>query len=698
MSPPSMRLAIFGRVDLDGTHRAVIEGHLPELERHLEDATGACTLLLSAGETECACLLAEYRRPATASAKAAAGRIFLDRFKMRHLDVRDGDEIALAPAELPIAEAVELRVPGDFGDRDAVRFIGKPLARGERTALYSFSGDARPVTVALVRPTWPALVTPATEIRVTGSDDARAPVSYDDIGGLEREVEQIREVVEYPLRHGAVFTTLGVSPPRGILLHGPPGTGKTLIARALACEAGARFYPISGPEVYSRWYGRSEENLRNIFAEAVRNAPSIVVIDELDALVPRRERAHGDQEQRIVATFLTQMDGLAELRDVVVVGTTNRLDAIDPALRRGGRFEHEVYIGPPSAAGRRAILDIHARRMPLAEDVDLDRVAESTGGFVGADIAALCREAAYNALRRAFSPADLSGGAAPRVDGLRVTRADFEGAIAAVPPSASREFAAEIPRVGWDEVGGLDEVRAVLTENITYAVTRREAFERAGVRPASGVLLHGPPGTGKTLLAQAVAHECWANFIALKGPELRARWLGEAEGKVRLLFRKARSLAPCVVFFDEVDAALPVRGRDVTGAVDSMVNQLLAEMDGIDRGRGVFVMAATNRLEQVDPAALRPGRFDLLVEIGPPDRAARRAIFGVHLEKRSTAPDVDADALAAASEGLTGADIAEACRAAAFAALRASGFEAERVAVDQEGLLAALAAVRGRRR
>jgi transitional endoplasmic reticulum ATPase len=686
------RLQIFGRVDLDGTHRSIIEANIPQLEQHLEQscADGTCALELSGDSRSCGCLLAEYRR-------ADEGRIFVDRFKQWHLGLKDGDEVAVAVLDPPFCEQLELVAPPDFSDRDAVRFIGKPLIAGEKTALYSFSGESRSVTVADVRPPGIALVTPATEIRLTGARTEETPVSYDDIGGLEREIKQIREVVEFPFRFGEVFKYLGVSPPRGIILHGPPGTGKTLIARALANEVGARFYSISGPEVYSKWYGKSEQNLRNIFEEAVKNAPAVVVIDELDALVPRREQSHGDQEQRIVATFLTQMDGLRELKDVVVVGTTNRIDAIDPALRRGGRFELEIPIGAPDTAGREEIRAIHSRRMPLGDDVDLAAIARHATGFVGADLASLCREAAYNSLRRSFPDDAFESGHVFPHEGLHVSHDDFVCAARSVPPSAAKELATDVPRVGWDDIGGLDDIEQLLVENITYGITRRADFERLGIEPATGILLHGPPGTGKTLLARAVASECGANFVTVRGPELRSRWIGESEQRVRFLFDRARALAPCVLFFDEIDAILPVRGRELSGSIDSMINQLLAEMDGVDQGAGVFVIGATNRLDALDPAALRPGRFDFQVEVPLPDAPAREAIFAVHLRGKPVAADVRAPTLAEATAGFSGAEIAEACREAAWNALRDAEFDAEQVEVTRDQLQQAVERVRSLR-
>jgi transitional endoplasmic reticulum ATPase len=686
------RLKIIGRVDLDGTHRSIIEADLPDLEQHLKSSCdeGTCFLKLGAHDRECGVLLAEYRR-------CDEGRILVDRFKQWHLGLKDGDEVELETIEPAFADKLELIAPADFSDRDAVRFIGKPLTAGEKTALYSFSGESRAISVASVRPPSITVVTPATEIRLLGSRAEQTPVSYADIGGLDREVKQIREVVEYPFRFGEVFHYLGVSPPRGIILQGPPGTGKTLIARALANEVGARFYSISGPEVYSKWYGRSEQNLRNIFEEAVKNAPAVVVIDELDALVPRREQSHGDQEQRIVATFLTQMDGLKELVDVVVLGTTNRIDAIDPALRRGGRFELEIRIGAPDAAGREEILRIHSRRMPLGKGVDLEAIAERTAGFVGADLASVCREAAYNALRRSFPAEAFEAGKILPHEGLKVIDEDFLAAARSVRPSAAKELTTEVPQVTWDDIGGLEEIKRLLVENITYGITQREGFEKLGIEPATGILLHGPPGTGKTLLARAVAGECGANFVAVRGPELRSRWIGESEQRIRSLFERARNLAPCVVFFDEIDAVLPIRGKDLSGAVDSMINQLLAEMDGVDQGAGVYVIGATNRIDALDPAVLRPGRFDFQVEVPLPDAAARKSIFAVHLQGKPLAADVEPGALAEVTDGFSGAEIAEACRAAAWSALRRAGFKPEQIRVTADELRQAIDRIRASR-
>jgi transitional endoplasmic reticulum ATPase len=679
----TIELAAYGRVDLDGTHRAVIEADhsgLPEPDGESRFVS------VTNGQTGCGCILSEVRR-------TRSNKIFVDRFKQWHLGIRDGDPVHVRQVRPTYASSISLRVPPDFGKRDVVRFIGKPLVQGEKTALFTFGGETRLVVVSRTAPGGLVVTTPATEISTTDSRIEEPPVSYRDIGGLEREVRRIREVVEYPIRHPGLFSHLGVSAPRGIILYGPPGTGKTLIARALANETGAHFTSISGPEVYSKWYGKSEENLRNIFSEAVRNAPSIVVIDELDALVPVREKTHGDQEQRIVATFLTQMDGLREMKDVVVVGTTNRIDAVDPALRRGGRFEYEVHIGVPDAAGRAEILEIHTRRMPLTSDVSIHDVASRAVGYVGSDLASLCREAAYNAIRRCFVHSELDGARIEDTGRLEVSQADFDSALASVPPSALKELSVETPRVAWEDVGGHEGIKRLLVENISLATSRREAFRKVGVRAAGGILLTGPPGTGKTLLARAVASECRTNFIAVTGPEIRSRWIGEAEERIRFLFAKARMVSPCVLFLDEVDAAVPARGAAGSRGMDAVVNQILAEMDGMEAGDGVCVVGATNRVQSLDPAVLRPGRFDHVVEVGLPGSGDREAIFRVHLADKPLAETVSLGPVVEAAVGLSGAEIAEVCRQAAWHALRQAEFDPERILVTQAHLSSALSAV-----
>ncbi len=682
-----VRLRAFGRVDLDGTHRAIIESDIPGLDTFQREGGTPPLLRLGADGEFCGCLLSRFT-------PSNQNRIFVDRYKLRHLGVQDGELVTIDEFDPILAEQIEFSVPQDFSERDFVRFIGKPFASGERTALFNFSGESRLFTVASIKPRDIVIIAATTKIAVSRDRTEDVSVSWSDVGGLEREIKRIREIAEYPFLFPELFKHLGVTPPKGIILHGPPGTGKTLIAKALANETGARFYSVSGPEVYSKWYGKSEESLRNVFEEAIKNAPSIVVVDELDALVPRREKTHGDQEQRIVATFLTQMDGLRQLKDVVVLGTTNRIDAIDPALRRGGRFECEIPIGAPDPAGREAILSIHTRGMPLDADVDLSGLAGMMVGYVGADIASVCREAAYNALRRVFPSELLQHDRSIDHRDLSVGQADFEKAIGNVPPSGGKEFLVEIPPVTWDDIGGLSEIKQMLVENITYAITRREAFKRVGLDPASGILMFGPPGTGKTLLARAVARECGANFIAVKGPALRSKWLGEAEERIRLLFSKARLIAPCVVFFDEIDSVVPARGREQNGAVDSLVNQILAEMDGVERSADVYVIGATNRVELLDPAVLRPGRFDYHVEIPLPNTAAREEIFAIHLKIKPLSPEVEIAQLAAMTDGLSGAEIAEVCRNATWLALRRARFESENTQVSTDDLSLAVKKIR----
>ncbi len=681
-----VRLTVYGRVDLDGTHRAIIETERSKFDPEGRDGAAPVIELIAAGASS-GVMLQEFT-------ESRENKIFVDRYKLRHLGLKDGDPVTAKEVFPTIAEEVTLAVPEDFAQGDLVRFIGKPLCTGEQTVLFSFSGDARVFQVESTTPDGVVQVGASTKIQEMKRKKDEVSVSWDDIGGLSREIRRIREVAEYPFRFPELFTHLGVAPPRGIILHGPPGTGKTLIAKALAGETGAKFYSISGPEVYSKWYGRSEETLRNIFEEAVKNAPAIVVIDELDALVPKREKTHGDQEQRIVATFLTQMDGLKQLGNVVVLGTTNRIDAIDSALRRGGRFECEIHIGAPSPEGREQILGIHTRGMPLAKGVDRASLAAKMGGYVGADIASVCREAAYNALRRNLPEDVFDSGSAVTTEGLDVNHLDFERAINTVPASGGRELFVEVPQVGWKEIGGLEEIKRVLVENIALPIQKREAFSKLGIRPARGVLLHGPPGTGKTLLARAVAGECGANFIAVSGSTLRSRWLGEAEDRIRLMFTKARNIAPSVIFFDEIDAAVPARGRDLSGGTDAVVNQILSEMDGIEDMTDVFVIGATNRIELLDEAVLRPGRFDCLIEIPLPDKEARRAIFDVHLLDRPVTGGVNAAGLAEATAGMSGAEIAEVCRDAIWTALRRADFEPDAIAISKGDLEAAVVKIR----
>ncbi len=672
---------MYGRVDLDGTHRAIVETTdkvftfppKEDLFMQLAFKSRSCGVVIKAIRVE-----------------SDQNRLLVDRYKLQYLGIKDGETLRAFFFEPQVAQKVSYSTTGEFAKRDLVRLIGKPFSQSEKSALFTFSGDARPYAVHRTVPEGIVLVTPRTQLEMALADNEEPPMSYGDIGGLDGEIRLVRESIEYPFKHRELFVHLGVKPPRGIILHGPPGTGKTLIARALANEIGAHYYTISGPEIYSKWYGNSEQKLRNIFNEAVKNAPSIVVIDELDSLVPRRDNIHGEQEQRIVATFLTQMDGLKAMKDVVVVGTTNRLNEIDPALRRSGRFEQEIFIGVPDKHGRTRILEIHTRRMPISIDVSLEKIAEMAGGFTGADLCALCREAAYVALRRMIPEASFQSGAIDDHRDVVVVHADFVRAFTSVRPSASREYALDVPQTAWEDIGGLEEAKKVLVENLQFAVKNRDAFEKVGIRAAGGILLYGPPGTGKTLLAKAVACECNVNFIGVKASDIRDKWIGESEEKIRNIFQRARLLSPCVIFFDELDSILMARGRDVSGVADAIVNQMLSEMDGIEEFGDIFIMGATNRLEAVDSAVLRPGRFDYLLKISLPDVNERVEIFNVHLKGKPLS-DIDLDALGEYTVGFSGAHIAEVCRAAAWDALRDAEYTADKVVIRMPHLMNAAA-------
>jgi transitional endoplasmic reticulum ATPase len=513
----------------------------------------------------------------------------------------------------------------------------------------------------------PEYVEPETE---TGSG-----ITYDDVGGLGDTIDQVREMVELPLKHPELFSRLGIDPPKGVLLYGPPGTGKTLLARAVASESDARFFTINGPEIMGKYYGESEGRLREVFEEASKNAPSIIFIDEIDSIAPSRGES-GEAERRVVAQLLTLMDGLEQRQHVVVIAATNRPEAIDEALRRPGRFDREIVIGVPDTAGRQDILAIHTRGMPLADDIELDEIARVAYGFVGADLSALAREAAIHALRRYLPEIDLEQREiAPEIlDRLIVTRDDFMSALKSVQPSALREIMIQVPDVSWDDVGGLDEAKEALREGVELPLKNPEAFRRIGIRPAKGFLLYGPPGTGKTLLAKAVAREAEANFIATKSSDLLSKWYGESEKQVSRLFQRARQVAPTVIFIDEIDALAPARGGGLgePAVTERVVNTILAEMDGLEELQGVVVVGATNRPTLLDPALLRPGRFDELVYVPVPGAEGRRTILGIHTAEMPLADDVDLDRLAARTQGYTGADLENLARRAGLLALRQS--------------------------
>ncbi len=509
---------------------------------------------------------------------------------------------------------------------------------------------------------------------VSEEEEKHIGVTYEDIGGLDDVLQKIREIVELPLKNPELFDRLGIDPPKGVLLHGPPGTGKTLLAKAVANETNAHFTSINGPEIMSKYYGESEQQLRQIFEEAQENAPSIIFIDELDSLGVKREEASGEVERRVVAQLLALLDGLKPRQNVVVIAATNRVNAVDEALRRPGRFDREIEVGVPDTEGRKEIFMIHTRGMPLDENLDLDEFIDLTYGFTGSDIEALARESAMNALRRLLHEIDMKQESIPGevLEKLKVTREDMFDAYKGIQPSALREVLADIPHINWDDVGGLEEVKQTMQEIIELPLKNPESFRRIGVDPPQGILLYGPPGTGKTLMAKAVANESNANFITAKGSDLLSKWYGESEQRIADVFDKARQVAPAIVFLDELDALAPQRGSSMgePRATERIVNQLLSEMDGLEELRGVVVVAATNRPDMVDSALLRPGRFDELIHVPVPDDAARKKIFEIHTEGMHLEPGVNLEKLADLATNYTGADIAAVCKKAGRLALR----------------------------
>ena len=604
--------------------------------------------------------------------RANAGAGLDEKVKVRRVEVQPARTVVLAPADGMRGQSVAGQA------RYLVRLLdGIPVLSGDRVRVDLFGTRAQSFTVTEATPAGPVLIGPATVIRVAGkeSESKQSTLTYEDIGGLHKEIRRIREMIELPLKYPEVFERLGIEAPKGVLLHGPPGTGKTLIARAVAHETSASFFHINGPEVIDKFYGASEAHLRGIFEEAGRHAPAIIFIDEIDAIAPKREEMSGDRqvERRVVAQLLALMDGLESRGNVIVVGATNIPNTLDPALRRPGRFDREIVIGVPDKAGRREILEIHSRGMPLSDDADMDKLAAITHGFVGADLAALCREAAMSVLRCLIPDIDFGQAQIPyeKLMALEVTSSDFLAALAEIEPSAIREVFTEIPEVGWDDIGGLEEVKRLLIETVEWPLRHGDLFGYAHTAPPKGILLYGVPGSGKTLLAKAVAKESGVNFIAVKGPELLSKWVGESEKGVREVFKKAKQASPCIVFFDEIDSLTPRRGTGSDSHVtERVVSQFLSEMDGIEELKGVVVLAATNRMDILDPALLRSGRFDVQMEIPIPEREARHAIFLVHTRDNPLAPDVDPAELADRTEGMVGADIEGICRQAAMLAIR----------------------------
>ncbi len=612
------------------------------------------------------------------------GLIRIDGITRKNAGVSLGDIVEVMPADVKSARVVtiapreEIRFSGDPAPFFKERLLDRVFIRGDELTI-DILGTTLHFVVTRTDPSGVVRITPQTQLIVSERpvkelEARRTDVTYEDIGGLKEEIAKIREMVELPLKYPEVFTRLGISPPKGVLLYGPPGCGKTLLAKAVANETNAAFYAINGPEIMSKYYGESERQLREIFEEAEKNAPAVIFIDEIDAIAPKRDEVSGEVERRVVAQLLTLMDGLKGRGDVIVIGATNRPDALDPALRRPGRFDREIEIGVPDKEARKEILQIHTRGMPLEKDVDLDKIAELTHGYTGADLEMLCKEAALKALRRYLPEIQkLETDRVPPelLEKMKVTMKDFMEALKIVQPSALREVLIRKPNVRWDDIGDLEEAKQELMEAVVWPMKHRDMFEKAGIRPPKGILLYGPPGCGKTLLAKAVATECDANFIAVKGPELLSKWVGESEKKVREIFRKARQVAPCVIFFDEIDSIAPIRGKSLsTDVTDRILNQLLTELDGIETLEDVVFIAATNRRDLMDPALLRPGRIDREIYVPMPDEKARYEIFKVHTRKMPLAKDVDLKELAKKTEGMNGAEIEAICMEAGIMAIR----------------------------
>jgi transitional endoplasmic reticulum ATPase len=613
--------------------------------------------------------------------------------------------VSVKKMHVPSAEHLTFTTLSVVPDDKDLAYIGSlidglPVTIGDKVRVNLFGSRFVEFIVENVVPKGSALIQSTTILQVSESK-ANAKnlgkansLSYEDIGGLRPQVSRIREIIELPLRYPEVFERLGIDAPKGVLLHGSPGCGKTLIARAIASETDANFFTISGPEIVHKHYGESEANLRKIFEEASKKSPSIIFIDEIDAIAPRRETAQGEVEKRVVAQLLALMDGLNRRANIVVLAATNLPNNLDPALRRPGRFDREITIPIPDRNGRREILEIHSNGMPLAQDVDLDKLAEFTHGFVGADLEALCRESAMNSLRKILPEIDFSLSAVPyeKIAGLEVTMENFLSALHEIEPTAMREVFVEVPNVRWNDIGGLQEIKEQLQEAVIYPLQYAELFAKANVKPPKGILLAGAPGCGKTLLAKATATETNVNFIAVKGAELLSKYVGESERAMREIFKKAKQAAPCIIFFDEIDAIVPTRsGESSNNVSERVLAQFLAEVDGVEELKGVLVLGATNRLDRLDSAVLRPGRFDVVIELGLPSEADRIEVFEVHLRSKPTDKKIDLKQLADETEGFSAAEISGVCQRAALNAVkRAIIAKSEDVKIYSEDLQIAI--------
>jgi transitional endoplasmic reticulum ATPase len=618
----------------------------------------------------------------------------IDGFTRQNADVGIGERVSIRKAEAEKAETLVLAPPEEasvqFGSDAAGmvkrQILKRPVVERDIVPVMSSTnhpfmrspGQAIPLIAVETEPEGVCLITEDTDVElreepISGFEKTGGGITYEDIGGLENEIQRVREMVELPMKHPQIFQKLGIEPPQGVLLHGPPGTGKTLLAKAVANETSASFFSIAGPEIISKYYGESEQQLREIFEDAKEESPSIIFIDELDSIAPKREDVTGEVERRVVAQLLTMMDGLEARGQVVVIAATNRVDSVDPALRRPGRFDREIEIGVPDEVGRKEILQIHTRGMPLSDDVSLGHLAGETHGFVGADVQSLTKEAAMKALRRYLPEIDLDEEDIPPslIDRMIVKREDFRSALNEVEPSAMREVLVELPKITWDDVGGLESPQQQVKEAVEWPLTTPEKFDRMGVEAPKGVLLYGPPGTGKTLMAKAVASETNANFISVRGPQLLSKWVGESEKAIRQTFRKARQVDPTIIFFDELDSLAPARGQDMGNNVsERVVNQLLTELDGLEEMGNVMVIGATNRPDMIDPALLRSGRFDRLVKVAQPGEEGREQILKIHTDDTPLSPDVSLREVAEITDGYVGSDLESIARESAIEALR----------------------------